>query len=494
MLESKGDSDIKSGTNVTESHRHLMYVLEELINFLNREKIEYWIDWGTMLGYKRHGNVIPWDYDCDLCMMESQYQKLLSVFSRFNQHKCDAGSLPESSNHNTQYKIGRLLCLPNAYNDEGCLWIKDANYPDTHLGIDVIKYKFLAADGMSTDKTNVVVKHCMNSKTCQEYPCELGGYDFSYDDIFPLKSGFMVGLPVSLPNKIDELIIRGYGPNFMTFPCKDYLKWVDSVALENSDTAPAPAPVPAPSSFQMEIAKKIGKEKFLGSPFRVMKEFKTLKEGLSFYCSLPEDKKEPFLVRSPPEFINLQVTDVVSRFKQEDDVLSWHETETELFNDTYHRGAKLYESWQKDELLYNIVDAPSKHLDLLPPELLDNFKNMSERAKYYAICYAMTKKNNLTKYHQDVLGDGWVYLDCGTKVWHIFDLKDLQYLEEHGYSVLSLKDMNFTELVSILDGYLWSKIYVGTMGPKDFIYFPQSWPHRVITYDKSFGICGYTKS
>lgn len=522
----------------TETHRHLMFLLEELVNFLNREKIQCWIDWGTMLGYLRHGNVIPWDYDCDLCAMSDQYDKLLETFKKLSE--------TNEEKEENEYKVGRLLCLPDAYKDDGCLWIKDANYPDSHLGIDVIRYKLIPNSLKEGDigESGTIVKHCMNEVTCRDYPCEFGGYDFLYNDIFPLKTGFLVGLPILFPNKIEELSRRNYGDKFMEFyPYEEYLKWLLSSSFPNSNSSLSPSLSPSlnPSlSSSQTILSSLtisnidpkdypNKDKFLKSPFKSIKEFKTLAQGLAYIKAratnegASQSEAEPFIVRQCPEFLDVTSgSDIVNRFKKETNVLSWHETETELFNDTYHEGAKLYEDWLLDQLKYNIVDAPSKHLDLLPQELLANLENMGNmksvvtepvtekvtesvtetvtetlsatgKAIDYAICYAMTKKNNLTKYHQDLLGDGWVYLDCGQKVWHIFDVKDLEYLEKHGYSLFSIKDMNFTELVTILDGYMWSKIHVAIMGPKDFIYFPESWPHRVITYDKSFGICGYTK-
>lgn len=443
----------------TKNHRSLMCLLEEFIHFLNQEKIRYWIDWGTMLGFKRHQNVIPWDYDCDLCMMSEDYDKLISVFSS----KC----VNPQNEKDRKYTINRLLCLPDAYADDGCLWIKNADEPESYLGIDVIKYKLIE----DSFKYRTILKHCMHQKTCEAYPLIQGSYDFYYEDIFPLREDIMVGIPVLVPNKYEELIVRGYGPDYDIYPPNEYTEWLINI-----------------TNFSLDSTTK-----FLNAPFKKIIEFKTITEALKFYNRLAEGEKMPLIVRSPPEFSHIKTNDVIDRFCTEENVLSWHESEIELFNESYHVGKNLYQNWLNDELHFNIVDSPNQHLDLLPIQLKDNIINMSDAAKNYAICYAMTKKNNLTKYHEDVLGDGWVYLQCGSKVWHIIDKIDVEYLSQNGYSLYSIKDMIFSELVTILDGYLWSKIYVSVMGPNDFIYFPQSWAHRVITYDKSFGICGYTK-
>ena len=68
--------------HMAQSLRTLMMRLEQLLVILHRHELVYWPDWGTLLGIERHRNVIPWDYDVDLCLPAADYQKLIAIFEQ----------------------------------------------------------------------------------------------------------------------------------------------------------------------------------------------------------------------------------------------------------------------------------------------------------------------------------------------------------------------------------------------------------------------------
>jgi hypothetical protein len=61
----------------TKPQKDLRFLLFFLDDFFKRNEIEYWIDFGVLLGCIRHGEMIPWDYDLDFGLTPESYEKFL---------------------------------------------------------------------------------------------------------------------------------------------------------------------------------------------------------------------------------------------------------------------------------------------------------------------------------------------------------------------------------------------------------------------------------
>ncbi len=94
--------------------------------FCQSHNITYSLDFGSMLGAIRHRGYIPWDNDVDVCMLQSEYDKLLRVV--------ESGEIPEgcalidrSLNPDHQQAFGRLVDTSTSCMLDRTAWISPIN-------------------------------------------------------------------------------------------------------------------------------------------------------------------------------------------------------------------------------------------------------------------------------------------------------------------------------------------------------------------------------
>lgn len=393
----------------------LMSLMEKFIHLCRTNNITFWIDDGTLLGYHRNRNIIPWDYDIDVCMMNDDYQAFLHLFDH------------------AEYVNG-LCCIKDLYNDAtGCMFVSDRF--DNDIGIDIVAYC----------KQDNIIKNMMSEQTLHDYPFEY--YDKNFNDVFPLKQEIFCGNYVNVPNNYIVVLELTYGKYMEYTP--EGIDWL-----------------------------KIHDNKFNTSPFIEIKKIKN--DYISKYI---KEMKCPFIINKCPDF-TFNIDELSNSFLSEKHENIWGYTDIDKIIYEYVDPHILLDNWSNDKLLHILVDTESTKEELYPVSVQQDIKNNK--------CYVLTKQNNLTNFHVDPdFGGGWMYLAIGTKLWWFISPSDMEYLLANEISIDKLKNISFTELLTLCDSYLWGKVFIGEITGGDFIYFPKKWAHRVFTYDKSFGISGY---
>lgn len=75
--------EIRSGFEVSEMMKRAwaaqMEVLQVIADICRENNLQYFADWGTLLGAVRHKGFIPWDDDIDICLKREDYNRLVEI-------------------------------------------------------------------------------------------------------------------------------------------------------------------------------------------------------------------------------------------------------------------------------------------------------------------------------------------------------------------------------------------------------------------------------
>ncbi|CAH7134604.1 putative enzyme [Vibrio chagasii] len=238
-----------SRTGLDLHQSKLLELLGIISDVCAKASLKYWIDGGTLLGLERHGALIPWDDDVDICLPVDDYFTLIDILaemtaksdSNFTLIYKDSDLISWSEyfgfkNHVCEYKWGGLKPIR-----VDLIPIKEISFDD--INFDEKKVEKLAKLTYGKNNSNISFdskldaklykekqfkeyNHYMRSNNKVEGDCYLvkGHGQFSPIKkvrkalVYPLQERCLCGISVFVPNDVSAYLVQSYGPNYMALP------------------------------------------------------------------------------------------------------------------------------------------------------------------------------------------------------------------------------------------------------------------------------------
>jgi lipopolysaccharide cholinephosphotransferase len=198
-------SDIKTDEKILTTIRTM---LRDIDTLLTNNSITYWIDGGTLLGAIRHKDVIPWDDDADIVVLESDKDKLLDLTQRLNGMGYGLVSFWGG------YKIFPLNGVDIKYYNRNWQWNQDSkDIKDS----ETFNYKFPFIDVFFAKEFDDMY-HFSDDKVRRVWP----SYYHETNDLFPLKRYQFNDFALTGPNNPTPYLDKAYGKDWPTIAYKQY--------------------------------------------------------------------------------------------------------------------------------------------------------------------------------------------------------------------------------------------------------------------------------
>lgn len=247
-------TDIEPKGLLKANHQLNLELLSFVDNICKKYDLEFWLDYGALLGAIRHNGFIPWDDDVDMSMMRKDYDKFFEV-------------LPKEIKDNNLDDNLSVRCNISEVKPVPCIQILyNKNVPGLLAGIDITAYDFMdkqidletykkMQDEIRNKNMDGIPIYDAVKEYLEEYnigyekqkyvmPGAEGFYEvFSlyhffmaeYDQLFPLKKATFEGRTFNVPNDYNYFLNKIYG-EYLNVPRKihtHYHRWESLRELED---------------------------------------------------------------------------------------------------------------------------------------------------------------------------------------------------------------------------------------------------------------------
>lgn len=117
--------------DVVELKKIQIEILDYFDVFCKKNQINYWLDYGTLLGAIRHKGFIPWDDDVDIAMLRNDYERAAKLFN--NQSDGRYVFQTPSNDKKTCYPFGKIIDTSTVLYEYGKNGITSGVYVDVFV-------------------------------------------------------------------------------------------------------------------------------------------------------------------------------------------------------------------------------------------------------------------------------------------------------------------------------------------------------------------------
>ena len=233
-----------------EYQTFILSILKDVAELCEKNKIDWWLESGSLLGLVRHGDFIPWDDDIDIAMTRADYNRFLSIaqldveftkkyqlWTEKDHHNIWGFAKVVSDKFTVVEKVKDKYCQKmNAFIDIFPFEPTSTNFISRAMNSSQRRFISYQKDLLKGYSLGVVFKHYLAILivTTVKYINKINEAVFKTDglvlvrthydvihtekDIFPTQEVMWRDVTVKVPNNKEKYLVKLFGKNYMQLP------------------------------------------------------------------------------------------------------------------------------------------------------------------------------------------------------------------------------------------------------------------------------------